>query len=225
MKSGRVQHGIGWSRKTWFKPLKDFKADDQKIYGCSLEVGASEHGTLAPFLLEVSKNISIGYYECDVTSLQKNLTKLNCDKELHFVDMANINGKYDLIVAKSVLGGLFREGDSSIEAVNGLIGSIISHNLNAGGALLLLDNGQSFFERALSRFGARKNKWRYFQVKDFRNPEPFKQYTFGFLTCFSFESRLGSFGRALDEMLYLCDIFLSKYTNHPTVILTVYRKK
>ena len=225
MNSYRVQHGIGWSRKTWFKPLKDFKADDQKIYGRSLEVGASEHGTLAPFLLEVSKKISIGYYECDVTSLQKKLTELNCDKELHFVDMANIIGKYDLIVAKSVLGGLFREGDSSIEAVNRLIGSIISNNLNAGGALLLLDNGQSFFERALSTFGARKNKWRYFQEKDFSNPKPFKQYTFGFLTCFSFESRLGSFGRALDNMLYFFDIFLSKYTNHPTVILTVYRKK
>ena len=225
MKSDRVQHGIGWSRKTWFKPLKDFKADDQKIYGSSLEVGASEHGTLAPFLLEVSKKISIGYYECDVTSLQRKLTELNCDKELQCIDMANIIGKYDLIIAKSVLGGIFREGESSLEEVNGLIDSIINHNLNAGGALLLLDNGQSFFEGALSRLGARKNKWRYFQGKDFCNPEPFKQYTFGFLTCFSFESRFRSFGRTLDNILYFFDIFLSKYTNHPTVILTVYRKE
>jgi len=225
MNSSRVQNGLGWSRKAWFKPLKDFQQDDQNMYEHSLEIGASEHSTLAPFLFEVSKKVSIGYYECDVMSLQKKLIKLNCNKELLFADITNISGKYDLIIAKSVLGGVFREDKSNLEEVNSLIRNIISHNLNSGGALLLLDNGKSFFEKVLSIFGARKNKWRYFQSKDFRNPKPYKQYTFGFLTCFSFEFRLGLFGRALDNILYLCDKFLSKYTNYPTVILTVYRKK
>ena len=87
---------------------------------------------------------------------------------------------------------------------------------------MLLDNGQSFFEVALSRFGFRKNKWRYLQTKDFYNSP--KQYTFGFLTRFSFESRFGFFGGVIDSILYFFDIFLSKLTNHPTVILTVYRK-
>ena len=150
--------------------------------------------------------------------------ELNCDAELLYVDMANIIGKYDLIIAKSVLGGLFREDETNIEEVNGFINKIIRTNLNAEGALLLLDNGQSFFEGTLSRFGARKNKWRYFQRKDFRNPDPYKQYTFGFLSSFSFESRLGSFGRVFDNIAYFFDIFFSKFTNHPTVILTVYRK-
>ena len=219
-----VESGIGWSKKSWFRPLKDFEADNQKFYGSSLEIGASEYSTLAPFLLTLSKNISIGYYECDVISLQKKLMEFNCDAELLYVDMANIIGKYDLIIAKSVLGGLFREDETNIEEVNGFIDKIIRNNLNAEGVLLLLDNGQSFFEGALSRFGARKNKWRYFQVKDFHNPNPYKQYTFGFLSSFSFESRLGSFGRVFDNIAYFFDIFFSKFTNHPTVILTVYRK-
>lgn len=221
----RIQNGIGWSRKAWSKPLFDFRADDQKIYEYSLEIGASENGTLAPFLLESSKHISIGYYECDLTRLQNKLLDLNCDSELRWVDMTKINGRYDLIVAKSVLGGLFRDGQSSIKEVNALIGSVVKNNLNEGGALLLLDNGESFFESVLARFGARKNNWRYFRVKDFCIPEPCKQYTFGFLTCFSLESRLGPLGRVLDDVLYFCDRFLSKYTNYPTVILTVYRKK
>jgi hypothetical protein len=225
MNSSKVKNGLGWSRRAWFKPLKDFQKDNQNMYEHSLEIGASEHSSLAPFLYEVSNKVSIGYYECDVMGLQKKLIELDCNKELQFADMTNIYGKYDLIVAKSVLGGLFRENESNIEGVNSLISNIISQNLNSGGALLLLDNGKSFFEKMLSKFGARKNKWRYFQSKDFRNPRPFKQYTFGFLTCFSFESRLGLLGRALDNILYLCDIFLSKYTNHPTVILTVYRKQ
>jgi hypothetical protein len=222
MNLNRVQSGIGWSKKTWLKPLKDFTAEDQKIYTHSLEVGASEKGTLAPFLLEVSKKISIGYYECNVVSLQKKLTELGCNQELHCVDITNIIERYDLIIAKSVLGGVFREGESSVNDVNELIENIIKNNINPGGVLMLLDNGQSFFEVALSRFGARKNKWRYFQTKDFHNSP--KQYTFGFLTCFSFESRFGFFGGVIDSILYFFDILLSKLTNHPTVILTVYRK-
>ena len=88
--------------------------------------------------------------------------------------------------------------------------------------MLVLDNGNSFLEIVLAKFGARKNNWRFFQPQDFIKPS--QQYTFGFLSCFSLENRLGVVGRVIDSTFYFFDIFLSKLTNRPTVILTVYRK-
>ena len=84
---------------------------------------------------------------------------------------------------------------------------------------MLLDNGKSYFEKYLTNFGARKFGWRYFNSNDFINP--YQQYSFGFLSCFSLESRFGFFGKFFDYTLYIFDLFLSKITSHPTVILTV----
>ena len=88
---------------------------------------------------------------------------------------------------------------------------------------MLLDNGKSFFEIVFSNFGARKNNWGFFNSRDFINP--YQQYTFGFLSCFSLESRFSFFGKFFDYTSYIFDLFLSKITNHPTVILTVYKKQ
>ena len=88
---------------------------------------------------------------------------------------------------------------------------------------MLLDNGKSFFEKNLFNFGARKNNWRFFNSKDFINP--YQQHTFSFLSCFLLEQRYSFFGNFFDYTLYVFDLFLSKITNHPTVILTVYKKQ
>jgi len=101
-----IEEGIGWSRKAWTRPIKNFINDNPKIlFNDSLEIGASEHGTLAPF----------------------------------------------------------------------------------------------FFEGAFSKLGARKNKWRFFRPEDFIDSSC--QYTFGFLSCFSFETRIGAIGKILDSAL------------------------
>jgi hypothetical protein len=103
-----VKRGIGWSRDAWYYPLKAFIKDNQNIkLDSSLEIGASEYGSLAPFLLEVSNKITIGYFQCDIAKLNNNLSAFNCDTEAQYVDITNIDGKYDLIIAKSVLGGGF----------------------------------------------------------------------------------------------------------------------
>ena len=112
---------------------------------------------------------------------------------------------------------------SSVNDVNEFIESILERNVKQGGVMILMDNGKSYFEKYLSNFGARKNNWRFFNSKDFINP--YQQYTFGFLSCFSLEHRYGFFGRIFDYTLYIFDLFLSKLTNHPTVILTVYKKQ
>ena len=218
-----IEKGIGWSKKSWCKPLKGFVEDNPSIkFSHSLEIGASEYGTLAPFIKELSNKVTVGYFQCDVTKLNNNLSYFNIENEPEYVDMTEINGKYDLIIAKSVLGGIFREDKSSVNDVNEFINNILENNIKQRGVLMLLDNGKSYFEKNLSNFGARKNNWRFFNSKDFI--DPYQQYTFGFLSCFSLEQRYGFFGKFFDYTSYIFDLFLSKITNHPTVILTVYRK-
>ena len=148
---------------------------------------------------------------------------MNIEGQGVYEDMTDINGHYDLIIAKSVLGGIFRNNESNIEDVNKLIQKILEKNINHGGMLILEDNGKSFFEKMLVNFGSRKNNWRFFNASDFKNPD--QQFTFGFLSCFSYETRFGFFGTFIDYMLYISDLLLSKVTNHPTVILTVFFKK
>ena len=223
MNWNRVKIGIGWSKNSWHKPLKDFVEGNPSIkFSHSLEIGASEDGTLAPFIKELSNKVTVGYFQCDVIKLNNNLSRLNIENESEYVDMTEINGKYDLIIAKSVLGGIFREGKSGVNDVNEFINNILKNNIKQGGMLILLDNGKSYFEKKLSNFGARKNNWRFFNSKDFI--DPYQQYTFGFLSCFSLEQRYGFFGKFFDYTSYIFDLFLSKITNHPTVILTVYKK-
>ena len=188
-----VKKGIGWSRNSWYQPLKFFIKDNPNIvFNHSLEIGASEYGTLAPFIKELSSKVTVGYFQCDVTKLNNNLSYFNIENEPEYVDMTEINGKYDLIIAKSVLGGIFRCKESSINDVNELIESVLERNLKQGGMIILMDNGNSYFEKYLSNFGARKNNWRFFNSKDFINP--YQQYSFGFLSCFSLENRYGFFG-------------------------------
>jgi hypothetical protein len=219
-----IENSIGWSKKSWCHPLKEFIVNNPDIaFNHALEVGASEYGTLAPFISELSNQVTIGYFQCNETKLNKNLSDLNIKNYSYFVDMNKINDKYDLIIAKSIVGGIFRNKKSNINDVNEFIEGILEKNIKQDGMLILMDNGKSYFERYLSNFGARKNNWRFFNSKDFINP--YQQYSFGFLSCFSLENRYGFFGKFFDYTLYFFDLFLSKLTNHPTVILTVYKKQ
>ena len=134
MNWGHVKKGIGWSRNSWCHPLRAFIEDNSNIaFEHSLEVGASEYGTLAPFILELSSKGTIGYYQCDVIKLNNNMSHLNIANESEYVDMTEINGKYDLIIAKSVLGGIFREDKSSVNDVNEFINNILENNIKQGG--------------------------------------------------------------------------------------------
>jgi hypothetical protein len=192
-----VEKSIGWSKKAWSKPLKDFHNNNKNIlFGQSLEVGASEDGSLAPFLKELSNQTTIGYFRCDVIKLNNKLSYFDIDDESEYVDITKIIGKYDLIIAKSVLGGVFRNKNTTVNDVSEFIEGILEKNIKQGGMLMLLDNGKSYFEKGLSGFGARKNDWRFFGSVDFLRP--YQQYTFGFLSCFSLEQRLGSFGKCFD---------------------------
>ena len=96
--------------------------------------------------------------------------------------------------------------------------------MNDGGALMSIDNGQSFYEALLSKFGARKYKWRFFKKADLSMAS--KQFEFGVLSSFSFETRLGIFGHFLDNyIVYPLDWLLFKiFPHNPTMILSIFKK-
>jgi hypothetical protein len=220
----KVKKGIGWSRCSWSQPLRLFFKKSKKPLRVnnSLEIGAGEYGTMAGLLDEVSNNIKIGYYKCDINALNLKLKTLNINHKCDYVDINQIDGKYDLIILKSVLGGVFlKDSPSGLEGMNQLIQRIIKDSLNEGGILLTIDNGKSFFEGALNKAGLRKYDWRYFNESDFVDYH--EQYSFGFLSCFSFETRIGVIGRWIDNIACSLDMILTRFTNSPTVILTIFK--
>jgi hypothetical protein len=129
-----IKKNIGWSKNTWCKPLQDLYKDNPNIiFNHSLEIGANEVGTLAPFIKELSNEVTIGYFQCDPTKLNNNLSHLNIVNESKYIDMTDINGKYDLIIAKSILGGIFTYKNSTINDVNEFIECILEKNIKQGG--------------------------------------------------------------------------------------------
>jgi len=138
------------------------------------------------------------------------------------ISIFDVAGKYDLIVMKSVLGGVCRDAAPNCQMK--LIENLIRNNLNNGGYLLTLDNGYSFFEFLLSRSGARKNQWKFFKTSDFHYF--YNQTAAGFFAAFSLASRFGRIGAWIDNGLFFLDLitqFIHK-NKHPTVIATLFSR-
>jgi hypothetical protein len=125
---------------------------------------------------------------------------------------------------KSVLGGLFRINNSTLDDVHSFIYGLTKRVLNEKGALISVDNGKSFLEHILSNYGARKNKWRFFLKSDLNMSV--NQFSFGLIQSFSVGTRLGFLGDFIDNCLvYPVDYALCKIIrNKPTVILSIFLK-
>jgi hypothetical protein len=90
--------------------------------------------------------------------LMKKIYKSN-NVDVLQLDLLNLVDQYDLIIMKSVIGGLCRK-DGEIKA-NQILKKIKANNLKEGGAIISLDNGRSIFHKITEyfQFGARKNNW------------------------------------------------------------------
>ena len=227
---------FGWSWKSW---SKSFLSLDQKlldelfnISGNVLEVGPGIYSQVS-LVFQKARNIDLGVYQFSSDSKEikhflnnkflhkKNINIIDCD-------IRRFDGKYNLIIMKSVLGGIFREGSSKNEDVLALIERIVENNLVEGGYLITLDNGIGFFHHIRNIYGAKKNKWRFFKPNDLKNKYLKKQSYFGFFSCFSLEFRVPIVGKLVDYCFFLLDnvlnnsIFPSKYKS--SIIVSLYKK-
>lgn len=227
-----IRLAFGWNYKSWSHAFKLSNFQLPNRLDRILEIGASRHSMVALIFDGLASEIVISYYTDDqregveqyLTSVRQRY-HLKSKYVLEKIDATSVEGSFDIVIMKSVLGGLFRQDRSTISDANDFIHSLISRTVKPEGLLISIDNGKSILERMLSRFGARDYKWRFFKKSELRRA--IEQAEFGVISSFSFETRLGYIGYILDNyVIYVLDLILFKFWRYnPTVIVSVFKKQ
>ena len=234
MKIKILKKVLGWNARSWSSTL--FRAINQNNISTSniLEIGAGHLSAISLLFYKEAEKINISYYpdqynkdrlyilENTIKEI-KNLDECTAKVLLSDMSIYEISGTYDLIIMKSVLGGIFR-GEKEEKKAEPLIMKLISKNLNKNGSLITIDNGETIFEKYIKNFGARRGNWKMFKKSDF--PLAKKQYVFGFFSIFSFTTRIGLIGQYLDDLLYFFYTIIFKIfkIKNPSIILSYYKK-
>ena len=220
---------FGWSARAWMHPWRQFlRAYPRLRLGDALELGAAPRSALAPLLLPMAERVECSAYDqAAVPTIEARHAAMLPATEFARMrhtrqDLKALRGCWDLIVMKSVLGGVYRTDDSSLTDMHATLARILNDHLRPGGWLVTLDNGRTALEPLLSRVGARRNGWRFFAHEDF--PTADAHYSFGILGAGSAATRLGALGRRVDDMLYFADVALSPMVRRHAVHLHAYRR-
>ena len=223
-----IQSIFGWNALAWNQALKRaISISNVELPNkCNiLEIGAGPSSTISLILDDPQNIITVGYYNKNYENrIKARLDFLPLESVYYtkLVDINYIEGKFDVILIKSVLGGLFRSPKCAKQQINTLVKKIVHQNLNSGGLLITLDNGSSLFEKLINSFGARKNKWYFFKLGTLED-QTF-QTSFGFLSAFSVTTRLGPGFKFVEDFIYYFDYIMYFFTRkNPTVICNVYK--
>jgi len=221
---------LGWNYEAWGSCLRKANFLFERDYESILEIGASQHSITALVFDGLSPVITIGYYsENDrglIIAYFRSVTRdLTLKSDYHFkkIDIFDeSNEEYDLVICKSVLGGVFRAGDRDLTFVNSEIRRIVNRFVTEKGYFVSLDNGKSCFDYIWNKVGARKNNWRLFKINDLTFSH--SKFSFGVLSAFSLETRLGKFGTFIDNRIfYPIDVVLYKFIRKfPTIIVSIF---
>lgn len=230
----KLSYCFSWNRKIWGNPFKRalsyLDLSSQEAIDI-LDVGCSRGDAPSLMVLpEIKGNLVISYYEADkeieMLQFSENINKNYCSSDVNLsikqLDIFDCKERYNYIFMKSVLGGIFRLHKSEINELQEFLLNVAKNNLRHGGAIILLDNGQSIFEPILRKFGARKNAWRFFNKSDINFAD--EQFSFGFFSAFAFSSRLGKFGNFVEDfIIYPLDymMWILGIRAYPTVIVSI----
>jgi len=222
---------FGWSTYAWYVPFRRVIKALPKSRIRILELGSGPYSQLALYFDHPSNVLEITTFPAEnfnnlKAEIEEKKQKFSLRSEINTKCLSafECTEKYDLIILKSVLGGLFRTNETSLQDVKHFVNQLVDNNLNDDGALVTLDNGYSAFEPLLRNFGARKKNWRRFRKSDFSLYV--EQTSFGFFSCFSFATRIGKVGHAIDTILFGLDFILDCMWMRwrPAIIVTVYRR-
>ena len=228
---------FGWSWKAWGYAFLQLDAALLNELLCNsgkiLEVGVSEKSQVS-LIFKNAKSIELGVFSG--YKLKKKIKKILKYKyqyddrvEIKECDLNNIEGKYDIIIIKSVLGGIFRENNSHLSEVIKLIENTTKNNLKKGGYFITLDNGYGFMHWFTNFFGARANNWRFLSSEALQSDFLISQSKFGYFSNFSFKTRLSKFGDFLDSVTFFIDkSIMSLYPFKlisSAIIVSVYKNK
>jgi hypothetical protein len=141
-----IEDCCGWNRKTWADAVEfALGALPYDLSGkLVIEVGASEKSSLAPIFAARNAHVVCSYYNKPPGFIERPLHRLCVKYKLHDIPTIDANvmalpGRYDVIVMKSVLGGVFRNND--YEGLSALMRRLVLNNLNPQGTILSFDNG------------------------------------------------------------------------------------
>jgi hypothetical protein len=193
--------------------------------GSALELGAGPHSSLAPLMLALAERVECSAFDAaQLPAIAARNARLLAPAQAARItytrqDARAPQGRWDLIVLKSVLGGLHRVHDTQLGDAHATLARLQRH-LHPGGLLVTLDNGRTALEPLAARLGARRNGWRFFAREDF--PPAQAHFSFGVLGLASAATRLGAAGARIDDALYLADRLLSPHARQHAVHLHVY---
>ena len=223
-----LNRAFGWNVRAWSTPFTRAIADVSlpETYSV-LELGAGPRSVLSVLFASPDAELHVTAYPSEqyemVNSYLNSQPRLEGILTISPMSALAVTGRYNLILMKSVAGGLFRTDSSTISDVQEFYKKLRHEHLLPGGFLVTLDNGSTVFETLLRYFGARKNNWRFFRPEDFQDHN--SQYCFGWLSTFSFRTRLGDqLGQPLEDLLYYADRARWKISppRRPSVIVTVF---
>lgn len=211
---------FGWSSRAWARPWADFvRAHPGLRVAEALEVGAGPRSSLAPLLLGLARRVECSAYDAAALPAIEamNARRLTAEERARVrysrQDARALTGCWDLIVLKSVLGGLHRVRDSSLADAHASVRRLAARHLNPGGLLL---------SPLLAGAGARRNGWRFFRREEL--PPADERYSYGVCSIASAATRWGALGARIDDALYLADLALTPLARQHAVYLSVYRK-
>ena len=220
---------FGWSARAWARPWRAFVQAHPGLHVAdALELGAGAHSSLAPLLLPLAERVECSAYDAAALPAieARHAALLPAADRVRLrhsrQDLHALQGRWDLIVMKSVLGGVHRVHDATLADVHATLERLRTQHLRPGGWLVTLDNGRTALEPLWSRFGARRNGWRLFARADL--PPADAHYGFGVLGMGSAVTRWGVVGARIDDLLYGCDRLLTPMAHQHAVHLNVYRR-
>jgi hypothetical protein len=168
-----IEDCCGWNRKIWADAIEFAIANSllEMSGKKALEIGAGEHSALAPVFSALGAAVTCSYYGQPRERVADGRLKFVMNKyrleniELAEADINNVQGVYDIIVLKSVLGGVCRSND--YQKMKDVVDRLM-RNLSEGGCILSIDNGFiGAFDRLRQVRGAGKNNWTYIKAAEF----------------------------------------------------------
>jgi hypothetical protein len=231
-----IEDCCGWNRKTWADAVEfavsqlPARLDGKKV----IEIGAGKNSSISPIFASKGADVLCSYYgqhQQDVENgqLRVVITKYGLDKILvEARDIYNLPETYDIIVLKSVLGGICRNGNYA--KLRTVVNKLLKENVERGGYILSLDNGHvGLFTRFRNLWGAGKNRWTYFsrdKLLDSFSDHDIQVKGFGFVNfgAAKFWLRKGEF---VNHIVYFIDkiTLLLIDPKDRAVLSTVIRKK
>jgi hypothetical protein len=205
----------GWNRKTWADAVEFAVAMlPGDLRGkMVLEIGASDRSTVAPIFAAQGAQAFCSYYKkppgfIENAHLSYIRSKYRLDPIPTFeTSITEIEGRFDVIIMKSVLGGICR--NDNYQEIRTIIHKLLKDNLVEGGVILTIDNGSiGPFHRLRRYLGTGGNSWSYLERDKLAASLSDFQITmkgFGYLNVASASLQFGRDCEFLNTFVYYID--------------------